>query len=140
MHLCFAIKRLAPLLQLVSSCVTDQGVFSAQVVALVYLCLTALIQLNLLATRNPSLWWRFGSGTAPRHAPPLLCCPTAQLSCLRLSRRNAPLTHVFLTTDVVPGMTASCLAGDPSPAECDTAAGPAWCCWRRWPPSCWRRR
>ena len=72
-YLCFAIKRLAPLLQLMSSRV-DQGVFSAQVVALVYLCLTALIQLNLLATRNPSLWWRFGSSTAPRHAPLLLCC------------------------------------------------------------------
>lgn len=42
-----------------------------------YLCLTALIQLNLLATRNPSLWWRFGSSTAPRHALPLVCCLTA---------------------------------------------------------------
>ena len=114
-HLCFAIERLGPLLQLVSSCVTDQGVFSAQVVALVYLCLTALIQLNLLATRNPSLWWRFGSGTAPRHAPPPLCCSTAQLSCFRLFRRDAPLTHVFVTTDVVPGMTCVVLSREPKP-------------------------
>jgi H+-transporting ATPase len=37
-----------------------------EVVAVMYLCLTALIQLNLLATRNPSFWWRFGSKTAPR--------------------------------------------------------------------------
>lgn len=31
-----------------------------------YLALTALIQLNLLTTRNPSFWWRFGKHTAPR--------------------------------------------------------------------------
>jgi len=32
-----------------------------QVVAVMYLCLTALIQLNLLATRNPSFLWRLKS-------------------------------------------------------------------------------
>lgn len=31
-----------------------------------YLTLTALIQLNLIATRNPSFWWRFSKKTAPR--------------------------------------------------------------------------
>lgn len=39
-----------------------------------YLCLTALIQLNLLSTRNPSFWWRFTKHTSPRWVPrhPLL--------------------------------------------------------------------
>lgn len=37
-----------------------------QVVAVMYLTLTALIQLNLIATRNPSFWWRFSTKTAPR--------------------------------------------------------------------------
>lgn len=40
-----------------------------------YLCLTALIQLNLLATRNPSFWWRFSKKTAPRWAPAYLAQP-----------------------------------------------------------------
>lgn len=33
-----------------------------------YLTLTALIQLNLIATRNPSFWWRFSKKTAPRYS------------------------------------------------------------------------
>jgi hypothetical protein len=37
-----------------------------------YLTLTALIQLNLIATRNPSFWWRFSKKTAPRCATSFL--------------------------------------------------------------------
>lgn len=43
-----------------------------QVVAVMYLGLTLLIQLNLLTTRNPSFWWRLTKGTAPRPSLVLL--------------------------------------------------------------------
>ena len=37
-----------------------------QVVALMFLALMILIQLNIFATRNPGLFWRFSNKTAPR--------------------------------------------------------------------------
>ena len=36
-----------------------------------YLTLTGLIQLNLIATRNPSFWWLFSKKTAPRYCSTL---------------------------------------------------------------------
>lgn len=37
-----------------------------QVVAVLFLALMVIIQLNIFATRTPSLWWRFTDSTAPR--------------------------------------------------------------------------
>ena len=37
-----------------------------QVVAVLFLALMIIIQLNIFATRTPSLWWRFTDKTAPR--------------------------------------------------------------------------
>lgn len=37
-----------------------------QVVAVLFLALMIIIQLNIFATRTPSLWWRFTESTAPR--------------------------------------------------------------------------
>jgi hypothetical protein len=51
---------------------SDMNPVPGKVVAVMYLCLTALIQLNLFATRNPSFWWRFGSKSAPRPSLVLL--------------------------------------------------------------------
>jgi len=51
----------------ISQMMTD--ITPGEVVAVMYLALTALIQLNLLTTRNPSFWWRFSKHTAP---PPSL--------------------------------------------------------------------
>ena len=37
-----------------------------QVVAVLFLALMIIIQLNIFATRTPSLWWRYTESTAPR--------------------------------------------------------------------------
>lgn len=34
-------------------------------VAVIYIALTIIIQLNIIATRNPSVWWYFSKKTAP---------------------------------------------------------------------------
>merc|ERR1712130_141023 len=44
-------------------------VTDGKVIACVYMCLTILVQLNIISTRNPSFWWHFSSKTAP---PPAL--------------------------------------------------------------------
>jgi H+-transporting ATPase len=54
----------------------DRANVPGKVVAVMYLTLTALIQLNLIATRNPSFWWRFSKKTAPRPSL-LLLLPVA---------------------------------------------------------------
>ena len=36
-----------------------------QVVAVLYIALTIIIQLNIIATRNPSIFWWFSKKTAP---------------------------------------------------------------------------
>ena len=47
-----------------------------QVVAVIYIALTVIVQMNIFATRNTSIWWWFGPRTAP---PPswLLAIPVA---------------------------------------------------------------
>ena len=37
-----------------------------QVVAVLFLALMIITQLNIFATRTPSLWWKFTDSTAPR--------------------------------------------------------------------------
>ncbi|KAK9819692.1 hypothetical protein WJX72_001191 [[Myrmecia] bisecta] len=39
---------------------------SGQLVAIIFLALSALIQLNIILTRNPGFWWEFKRSTAPR--------------------------------------------------------------------------
>ncbi|EIE22120.1 P-type ATPase [Coccomyxa subellipsoidea C-169] len=53
---------------------------NGQVVACIFLALMIMIQLNIFATRNPGLFWRFSKRTAPR--PSLLLI--AAVSCVLL--------------------------------------------------------
>ncbi|GAQ86610.1 h+ ATPase [Klebsormidium nitens] len=48
------------------------GITPGQVVAVMFLALVALIQLNILLTRNPTFFWRFGRTSAPRPSVILL--------------------------------------------------------------------
>lgn len=52
-----------PLQNLKTSCTL------VQVVAVIFLALTIITQLNIISTRNPSFWWYFSKKTAP---PPSL--------------------------------------------------------------------
>lgn len=76
-------------------CAADITQMCAQVVALIFLALMILIQLNIFATRNPGLFWRFTSKTAPR--PSLLL--VAAVACVLLP---ATLIAVYWPENIQP--------------------------------------
>ena len=51
-----------------------------QVVAVLFLALMIIIQLNIFATRTPSLWWRYTEKSAPRPSMFLVVPVAAVLS------------------------------------------------------------
>ena len=90
---------------------------------MLFLALMIIIQLNIFATRTPSLWWRFSSSTAPRPSV-YLVIPVGAVLCA------ATFIAVYWPEQVQPDGGRGVLigAGDGMPAAVHAATACDWNC------------